>query len=58
VVEEKNSDLKAKMLAALEKKQKKSSSTSSEQSQGTQKLGSGQQSGGAPKMHRRKSGSA
>ena len=58
MTEEKNSDLKAKMLAALEKKQKKLSSTSAEQAQNTKKLGSGQQSGGAPKMHRRKSGSA
>ena len=57
MTEEKNYDLKAKMLAALEKKQKKSVSNSSEQSQSTKKLGSGQQSGGAPKMHRRKSGS-
>ena len=58
MAEEKNNDLKAKMLAALEKKQKKSVSNGSEQSQSTKKLGSGQQSGGAPKMHRRKSGYA
>ena len=58
MAEEKNNDLKAKMLAALEKKQKRSVSSGSEQSQSTKKLGSGQQSGGAPKMHRRKSGSA
>jgi len=50
--EEKNTgeDAKAKMLAALAKKQKGSNPGS--------KVGSGQTGGSAPKMHRRKSGSA
>ncbi|MFM7988226.1 MAG: DUF5302 family protein [Candidatus Fonsibacter sp.] len=58
MTEDKSADIKAKMLAALEKKQKKSTSSNSEHSQSANKLGSGQQTGGAPKMHRRKSGSA
>ena len=58
--EEKNSgeDSKAKMLAALAKKQKGSSSGISAGPTSGSKVGSGQTGGSAPKMHRRKSGSA
>lgn len=58
MTEDKSADIKAKMLVALEKKQRKSTSTKSEHSQSANKLVSGQQVGGALKMHRRKSGSA
>jgi len=58
--DEKNSgeDAKAKMLAALAKKQKGSTSGKSVGPSSGSKVGSGQTGGSAPKMHRRKSGSA
>ena len=49
---------KAKMLAALAKKQKGSTSGKSAGPTSGSKVGSGQTGGSAPKMHRRKSGSA
>jgi hypothetical protein len=49
---------KAKMLAALAKKQKGTSSGKSAGPTSGSKVGSGQTGGSAPKMHRRKSGSA
>ncbi len=51
-------DSKAKMLAALAKKQKGSNSGKSAGPTSRSKVGSGQTGGSAPKMHRRKSGSA
>ena len=51
-------DAKAKMLAALAKKQKGSSTGKSAGPTSGSKVGSGQTGGSAPKMHRRKSGSA
>jgi hypothetical protein len=51
-------DLKAKMLAALAKKQKGSTSGKSAGPSSGSKIGAGQTGGAAPKMHRRKSGSA
>ena len=51
-------DAKEKMLAALAKKQKGSTSGKSVGSTSGSKVGSGQTGGSAPKMHRRKSGSA
>ena len=51
-------DAKAKMLAALAKKQKGSNSGKSVGPASGSKVGSGQTGGSAPKMHRRKSGSA
>jgi hypothetical protein len=58
--EEKNTgeDAKAKMLAALAKKQKGTISGKSAGPTSGSKVGSGQTGGSAPKMHRRKSGSA
>ena len=58
--EEKNTgeDAKAKMLAALAKKQNGSNSGKSAGPTSGSKIGSGQTGGTAPKMHRRKSGSA
>ncbi len=58
--EEKNTgeDAKAKMLAALAKKQKGSTAGKSAVPTSGSKVGSGQTGGSAPKMHRRKSGSA
>ena len=51
-------DPKAKMLAALAKKQKgKNTGKSSGPASGS-KVGAGQTGGAAPKMHRRKAGSA
>jgi hypothetical protein len=49
---------KAKMLDALAKKQKGSTSGKSAGPTSGSKIGSGQTGGSAPKMHRRKSGSA
>jgi hypothetical protein len=49
---------KAKMLAALAKKQKGNTSGKSAGPTSGSKVGSGQTGGSAPKMHRRKSGSA
>ena len=51
-------DAKAKMLAALAKKQKGNTSGKSADPTSGSKVGSGQTGGSAPKMHRRKSGSA
>ena len=51
-------DAKAKMLDALAKKQKGSTSGKSAGPTSGSKVGSGQTGGSAPKMHRRKSGSA
>ena len=51
-------DAKAKMLAALAKKQKGNSTGKSAGPTSGSKVGSGQTGGAAPKMHRRKSGSA
>ena len=51
-------DAKAKMLAALAKKQRGSTSGKSAGPTSGSKVGLGQTGGSAPKMHRRKSGSA
>ena len=51
-------DQKAKMLAALAKKQKGNNAGKSAGPTGGSKVGAGQTAGVAPKMHRRKAGSA
>ncbi len=51
-------DPKAKMLAALAKKQKGHNTSKSSGPTGGSKVGAGQTAGAAPKMHRRKAGSA
>ncbi len=51
-------DPKAKMLAALAKKQKGQNTGKSSGPTGGSKVGAGQTTGAAPKMHRRKAGSA
>ena len=51
-------DAKAKMLEALAKKQKGNTSGKTVGPTSGSKVGSGQTGGSAPKMHRRKSGSA
>jgi hypothetical protein len=51
-------DPKAKMLAALAKKQKSHNTGKSSGPTSGSKVGAGQTAGIAPKMHRRKSGSA
>jgi hypothetical protein len=51
-------DPKAKMLAALAKKQKGQNSGKTSGPTGGSKVGAGQTGGAAPKMHRRKAGSA
>ena len=51
-------DAKAKMLEALAKKQKGNTTGKSAGPSSGSKVGSGQTGGAAPKMHRRKSGSA
>ena len=51
-------DAKAKMLEALAKKQKGNTTGKSAGPTSGSKVGSGQTGGAAPKMHRRKSGSA
>jgi len=51
-------DPKAKMLVALAKKQKGRNSGKSSGPTSGSKVGAGQTGGVAPKMHRRKSGSA
>ena len=51
-------DAKAKMLAALAKKQKGSTTEKSAPPTSGSKVGSGKTGGSAPMMHRRKSGSA
>ena len=51
-------DAKAKMLEALARKQKGNTTGKSAGPTSGSKVGSGQTGGAAPKMHRRKSGSA
>ena len=51
-------DPKAKMLAALAKKQKGHNNAKSSGPSSGSKVGAGQTAGAAPKMHRRKAGSA
>jgi len=51
-------DPKAKMLAALAKKQKGHNTGKSSGPTSGSKIGAGQTGGAAPKMHRRKAGSA
>ena len=51
-------DAKAKMLAALAQKHKGNTTGKSAGPTSGSKVGSGQTGGAAPKMHRRKSGSA
>jgi hypothetical protein len=51
-------DAKAKMLAALAKKQKGQNNGKTIGPTGGSKVGAGQTVGAAPKMHRRKAGSA
>ena len=51
-------DPKAKMLEALAKKQKGNNNGKTAGPTSGSKVGSGQTGGAAPKMHRRKSGSA
>ncbi len=51
-------DPKAKMLAALAKKQKGHNTGKSSGPTSGSKVGAGQTTGTAPKMHRRKAGSA
>ena len=51
-------DPKAKMLAALAKKQKGHNTGKSSGPAGGSKVGAGQTAGAAPKMYRRKAGSA
>lgn len=51
-------DAKAKMLAALAKKQKGNTTAKSGGPAIGSKIGAGQTGGAAPKMHRRKAGSA
>ncbi len=53
-----NKDSKAKMLEALAKKQKGQNSGKSAGPASGSKIGAGQTGGVAPKMHRRKAGSA
>ncbi len=55
---ESTDDPKAKMLAALAKKQKGHNTGKSSGPTGGSKVGAGQTAGAAPKMHRRKAGSA
>ena len=52
------SDAKARMLEALAKKQKGNTTGKSAGPTSGSKVGSGQTGGAAPRMHRRKSGSA
>ena len=54
----KASDPKAMMLAALAKKQKGGNSGKAGGPSSGSKIGAGQSGGAAPKMHRRKAGSA
>ena len=53
-----SSDPKAKMLEALAKKQKGHNTGKSTGPVSGSKIGAGQTGGAAPKMHRRKAGSA
>ncbi len=56
--ENSSDDPKAKMLAALAKKQKGHNTGKSTGPTSGSKVGAGQTAGAAPKMHRRKAGSA
>ena len=56
--EKESSDPKAKMLEALAKKQKGHNTGKSTGPASGSKIGAGQTGGAAPKMHRRKAGSA
>jgi hypothetical protein len=58
VSKKESNDPKAKMLAALAKKQKGQNSGKSSGPTSGSKVGAGQTGGVAPKMHRRKAGSA
>lgn len=51
-------DLKAKMMAALAKKQRGHNTGKSSEPTSGSKVGAGQTGGVAPKMHRRKAGTA
>ncbi len=53
-----SNDPKAKMLKALAKKQKSGNSGKAGGPSSGSKIGAGQTGGAAPKMHRRKAGSA
>ncbi len=53
-----SNDSKAKMLEALVKKQKSQNTGKASGPVGGSKIGAGQTGGAAPKMHRRKAGSA
>ncbi len=53
-----SNDSKAKMLEALAKKQKGGNSGKAGGPSSGSKIGAGQTGGSAPKMHRRKAGSA
>jgi hypothetical protein len=53
-----SSDPKVKMLEALAKKQKGHNTSKSAGPASGSKIGAGQTGGAAPKMHRRKAGSA
>jgi len=53
-----SNDPRAKMLAALAKKQKGHNIGKASGLAGGSKIGAGQTGGAAPKMHRRKAGSA
>ena len=53
-----SNDPKAKMLEALAKKQKGLNTGKASGPAGGSKIGAGQPGGAAPKMHRRKAGSA
>ncbi len=55
---EHSDDTKAKMLAALAKKQKGHNTGKPSGPTNGSKVGAGQTAGAAPKMHRRKAGSA
>jgi hypothetical protein len=56
--EKESNDQKAKMLEALAKKQKGGNSGKAGGPSSGSKIGAGQTGGVAPKMHRRKAGSA
>jgi hypothetical protein len=59
IVDKKSSDdPKVKMLEALTKKQKSQNTSKSSGPASGSKVGAGQTGGAAPKMHRRKAGSA
>ena len=58
IVDKQSDDPKAKMLAALTKKQKGINTSKSLGPASGSKVGAGQTGGAAPKMHRRKAGSA